>query len=482
MISRMIKSNSSTALVKYLLDEKAHNTELTSDRNLAVATQNIQLGRNNKINSLYVASQMYGVQKAAKNKNKKTKADHLVISFSDDDFPEAKGNKLKKQAQQAMKLVTGFLSKHFPKTTQYLAVIQRDGDGKKLHAHVALNSVLTDGKVMNMKYLSMLPKTYKKEHVAGLRSNLDNYLLENFERVTGRKFEPVKSDYETDTHKSSEQQIASRTGYVWKDELKAQLANVMTKANSFEEFKELSKSAYNIDIAKRRASVGKDENGKKIYRQAVTYSFTGQDGKKHKSRDYAKNKGGGTRGLGLAFTPNEIKNAIEQRLERENLTEIQNLNEILDINQTESEVTSNATKQHFEQPRQRDTEEEFEFDFGKTTVKRDKEQDDSTKHKQESHVFTAEQYNDRTREIVEQTNRTVQRQLEEDRKRKKELERADKKRRKQLADKQRQQQQVEQHGDKTEFSVNENGTSDRSSELRRQAEQAKKLDSGPDIE
>ena len=86
MISKCLRSSSSTNLIHYILDGTAHDKTLTDKRNLMFGAYNVDKV-NGGLNSTYTASQFWAVQQRAKNKNKKTKAYHLIFSFSEQDFP-----------------------------------------------------------------------------------------------------------------------------------------------------------------------------------------------------------------------------------------------------------------------------------------------------------------------------------------------------------------------------------------------------------
>lgn len=311
MISKIIRTSSSSNLIKYIMNGEAHNKLLTDERCLAIGARNVDKIAK-KYDALYTSTQFTAVQQKAKNKHKKTKAYHMIFSFSADDFPLPKNQEeLKKQADQAGALIAGFLSKDLPKNSQLFLGVQRDGKGKMLHVHVALNSVKLDGKVLNTNQIRLLDKGKEK----GLRSRLDDYLDENFERVTGRKYQRVVAQQDNLVN-SSEVQIKSReeakngTGYAWKEHLKSLIYNAFDASDSLDTFKQ-ALLENGVSIKERRAGIGKDENGKKLYRKAYTYAFTGEDGKKHSIRDFAQTKNSGLRGLGKAFTPDQLEKEFE---------------------------------------------------------------------------------------------------------------------------------------------------------------------------
>lgn len=338
MISKVLRSSSSTNLIKYIMSEEAHSKDLTNKRNLSINCQNVDTTYDGKYDSQYIASQYLAVQKLAKNK-KKTQAYHLIFSFSDEEFPLPKNDQeLNKQAQQAGFLISQFLKQYFPKNAQYVQEIQRDNDGKKLHAHVALNSVLTTGKVLDTRLLTWsdrekeVPnkdpqKEPKKVKIKGLKSHIDKFMLDNFEGITGRKYAPIapRIDQNDNLVNSKEAQISKRqTG--WKEQLKALIYDAFSASDSLETFKKSLKQN-GVSVSEKRASTGeKDENGHKIYRKSYTYSFTDSDNKKRKIRDFSFRKNGKKQGLGLSFTPDNLQKEFEnaRNFKRKQLQEASN--------------------------------------------------------------------------------------------------------------------------------------------------------------
>lgn len=339
-ITKCLNRKSSRALIKYLLDAKPHDTGLVQHRNLLVTGQNLETfpGRFNgrfiqhSYQSPFVAEQFnaaQGLSKAAKQgKKKNVQAFHLIVSFSDSEFPP--DGDQKKEAEQAAKLTKGFLKEQLPPDSQYLMAVQRDGKGRKLHVHVALNSVQINGKVIRRQYLHQrdwdyVTKTGKHVHEPGLASNLDKYLEDNFEKVTGREFHPVVPSTENRVH-SAEEQIAARGGYDWRQDLKNRIYSAFSdpKVHNLNDFKAACAKQGVTVTEKRRGTGQKDASGHKIYKTGYTYEFTGEDVYKsgdkkgqfkvHKMRDYRMGKDGmPLRGsLGTAFTPEKIEKEINQ--------------------------------------------------------------------------------------------------------------------------------------------------------------------------
>lgn len=330
-IAKDIPTNNSHATISYILDSTPHNTKLVHDRNLVVDFHNLKRDYNNEINGLYIDSQFYGVRKASGRSNKRVQAHHLIFSFSDQEFPVTlDAKKQYKQAVQADKLIKGFLSRQLPQNCQYLLGVQRDGDGGKLHVHVCVNSVLSNGKILDTNDLSIVRKltrhkakgktTYTAEQ--GLFDNLQDYMADNFKKVTGRDYTRLTLDQKKNLKNdqqitnSKDVQIKKRGGTVWRDELASIIKEVANHATDLDDFKHKLKTVYNVDIREYKSGAGYDKNGKKLRRTAYTYTYHDQNNKEHKIRDFHIAKNGSVKGLGLFARPQMIQRVIDLNLNK----------------------------------------------------------------------------------------------------------------------------------------------------------------------
>lgn len=328
-IAKDIPTNNSHATISYILDSTPHNTKLVHDRNLVVDFHNLKRDYNNKINGLYIDSQFYGVRKASGRSNKRVQAHHLIFSFSNQEFPVTlDAKKQHKQAVQAAKLIKGFLSRQLPQNCQYLLGVQRDGDGGKLHVHVCVNSVLANGKILDTNDLSIVRKltrrkvkgktTYTAEQ--GLFDNLQDYMADNFKKVTGRDYTRLTLDQKKNLKRdqqitnAKDVQIKKRGGTVWRDELASIIKEVANHATDLDDFKHKLKTVYNVDIREYKSGAGYDKNGKKLRRTAYTYTYHDQNNKEHKIRDFHIAKSGAVKGLGLFARPQMIQKVIDLNL------------------------------------------------------------------------------------------------------------------------------------------------------------------------
>ena len=316
MISKVIKTSSSSNLLRYIEDKHAHNDELTDQRNLILVSQNLDT-INEKHDVDYDIAQFNAVQQLAKNKHKKTKAYHLIFSFSDDEFPVPDNAKdLQEQANQAGALIYYFLQKQLDENSQFLLGVQRDSKGKKLHVHVALNAVQMTGKVLNTNEIRLLDKNNEK----GLRSKLDEYLQNNFEQVTGRHPKLIKPEREnlvnaSEVHIQERENAKKKNAFGWKEHLKSAIYQAFSVSDSLEDFKQKLEQN-NVTITERRQRINSDSK-KKQYRKAFTYTYVDDNKKTHKIRDFAYNRHGGVRGLCKSFTPQQLEE--EFKIKNDNL-------------------------------------------------------------------------------------------------------------------------------------------------------------------
>lgn len=353
-IIKVNQIQNANALNKYLLDNDAHEkTDLIQDRNLLVWSQNFMKTYDHKYDYLYMSAQQYAVRAIADKKKKKTQAFHMMISFSDEDFPPAKNKQdLKKQTQQAYTLINGFLKKEFPQNAQYYATIQRDGDGHKLHAHVAISSLLMNGKSFNTNILSInrridrlkAPKKDKKKEEekteqvekdkkkkkekykpkfvksAGLYERMQDYLADNFEQVTKRKYKKIERD-EFVHVSGKEGAYAHRMGKEgkdprsWRGKMIEAINDTEHVVDSLDEFKAQLDKVYKIEVKERKASYT-TADGVKHKRRAFTYCQKDDDGKIiHKARDFRYNHDGSIRGLGKLTTPDNVQIVIDHEIQ-----------------------------------------------------------------------------------------------------------------------------------------------------------------------
>ena len=311
MICKVLKSTNTTQLLRYIGKDEPHNIKYTNHRNLLVYTQNLDPDYTGKPNFMYSAMQMKAVRKLSnekrppkKKRDSKTAGYHLIISFSEKDFPPAYDKKLQKQARQARDLVVGFLNERFKNTSMLYLGVQRDGESGYLHVHCGINAINTDGKVFDTRQISMFDSLDGK--VKGFRNEFNKYLVKHFKEVTGREFTPVvpkKKQFQ----KSKVYRINQRDGYKWQDDLYNRVDTAFYNATDMKEFEKILDD-YGVTL-KRRTYHGKP---------SFTYHFEDKNGQEQNMRAYRiSRKTGEIGGLGRKFMPDMVevqlhKNALER--------------------------------------------------------------------------------------------------------------------------------------------------------------------------
>lgn len=357
-ILKIISSKSSRNTIKYLLEEQAHNTDLTSERALKIDSQNVDLNFNADKNlfTMYVYNQFSAVREIAKKKDKKEQTRHLIFSFSDDEFNLTKNN-LKEKSEQALTLCSDFLRQKLPDQAQFMTVAQADSDGHKLHVHAVVNSVMLDKKNVDTN----LYNTISNRKYRSILDDFQNYMSTNFEKVTGKKYEVNFDTSHKELKNSSFERIKERGGYVWKDDLKNRIRQAKLYSNDLASF-EKNLAQTGVNVTKRRASLGKDETGKKIYREAYTFSFVDQKQKQRKIRDISRTKSGALKGLGEDYTPLSLERSFKtkHRDTEETKSKAKTVSKSIKKTPERPEGLSNALLLHQQQERLREEQEKKE--------------------------------------------------------------------------------------------------------------------------
>lgn len=414
-IIKSISTKNITNLDKYILNGEAHDKTLTTHRNLLVGGHNIKKDYAGNYNAMYIASQNYAVRKLAGKTGKKTQGFHIIISFSEQDFPKTSDEKeLKKQSQEAYKLVFSLLSKELPENSQYLIGIQRDGKGGMLHAHVALNSVQLDNKTLNTNILSLNHKLTlgkqingkrERKKEAGLYERTQDFFEDNFENITGRKYQRIERDT-SDLIQANEVQLTNKGVKTWKDELKDEIVEIAQTSVSTDDFKQKMKDIYNVTVEEKRAGIGKDENGKKIYRKAFTYKIKDSSGQFRKSRDFRYLKNGSIRGLGTDYTPQSLEKQFELVRQKQQQELNNELVRFTDNNLKKVSVIDGT--EQIQQPRE--STEEREFEPRTRQVKRIKQVKTKTS---KATSFNTTEYDKQTKQLERTIQEAVRRQQQQ---------------------------------------------------------------------
>lgn len=316
VVSKTIQSTNATANLRYILNDTPHVQNETGHRVLALAQHNVDTDYAGNINALYTAAQFNTIRHTTNkykfsHKDKKTQSEHLIISFSDEDFDlsDPVG-----QANQAMTLISDFMTKQLGPNAQWLAAAQDDNLGHKLHIHIVVNSVNVDGKVLDTSRVKQVGQD-------GFRNHLNNYLEQNFELVTDRKFVPVtpaKHDHSNAISSKERNMKANRSNaHSWKDDLKSIIDNAISSNINMQGFKD-QLSSNGVTIVEKPHRIGKNEDGTPKKRTSFHYTYVDERNKQHKSVDFAITKKGGVRGLGENYIPDNIQHQLDLNMKKQN--------------------------------------------------------------------------------------------------------------------------------------------------------------------
>ncbi len=290
---------SSYCRLTYVFNQYAHNTSKTNHRVLACSGNNIRMLHNPdgtltvNQSGVYLEKQFHQSLKRAFNPKRKIQCQSIIISFSNKEFDTTD---LDKQASQALQLVQGYANKFFD-DAQSVSVAQADGNGGRLHVHLLINAVKPNGKTIATSRFSV----YK------MRRNLNDYLNNNFERVTGRKWE---NPFEKTENRKDLDNLSSRS--IWQEQLKKTIALVKTEVDNVKDF--LNKlSQLGITVTER-------QQGSWTYHSTIK---TAKGTKKVSARDFYqridKNTGQvlTTRGLGQAYTKQSLEAYYQRMLSKQ---------------------------------------------------------------------------------------------------------------------------------------------------------------------
>ncbi|WP_231125082.1 relaxase/mobilization nuclease domain-containing protein [Limosilactobacillus reuteri] len=275
-----------------MFQEPPHSYQKTSQRVVASTGFNIKLLHNPNgdisatQNSAYLEKQFKANLNKAHNPKRKYQAQTLIISFSEDEFDTTD---LNLQAKQALALVQHFVHQHFA-DAQSVIVIQADGQGGKLHAHVVFNTIKPNGRTIPTN----------RFNIHKLRNNFDHEMFQNYQRVAGRSWtNPIHNQQERQDIKN----LTTRSE--WQQSLKKIISQVKNEVSSLKEFiRRLNDSG--ITVTERQKG------------SAWTYHQT-VHGKSYKVRDFYQrvDKQSGkvlsTRGLGQEFTKSYLTSYFKQK-------------------------------------------------------------------------------------------------------------------------------------------------------------------------
>lgn len=294
---------SSYTRLSYILSGTPHNTDKVSHRVLAVSGQNLNLlhdlsGHISTIQSgAYLERQFHQSLVKARNPKRTYQCQSIIISFSQKEFDTSD---IKKQASQANKLAQLYVKRFFG-DAQTVSVVQADGNGGKIHVHILINSVNRQGKTIQTNRFSIFH----------LRHQFDNFMEQNFEKVTGNEWPgPVNHQERLDSNDLT-------TKSAWQEHVKQVIKRVQSEVSTISEFLAKLSNQYGITVTNR------SKNTAWTYHQQVK---TAKGLKEYKVRDYYERRNKKTdeimsvRGLGKDYTKQAITEYFKSKNKKEDIS------------------------------------------------------------------------------------------------------------------------------------------------------------------
>lgn len=280
---------SSYGRLTYIFNQVPHNDAKTSHRVLACSGMNIKMlhapDGTLTINQsgTYLEKQFNQSLNRAFNPHRATQCQSVIISFANTEFDTSN---LEEQASQALQIVEGYVHKYFGEA-QSVSAVQADGNGGRLHVHLIINAVKTNGKTIATNRFSVFK----------MRRNFNDYLNDNFERITGRQWH---NPFDKANSRADLNRLSNRSK--WQEQLRRTIDLVKAKVDNAKEF--LTKlSQYGITVTER-------QHGKSWTYHGSIKTTTGT--KKISARDFYQrvDKKTGqvltTRGLGQNYTKQNL--------------------------------------------------------------------------------------------------------------------------------------------------------------------------------
>lgn len=271
-ITRISNTRNAGALLRYVLEDKAHNG--SDERYISACARNCTINN--------VRSEFKAIRNKF-NKNDNVQAYGVVISWGKDELNPDDVDDVDKALQVGDKVGLTL----FGENRQYIVVAQRDGKGGNLHIHLVGNSIemihgkALRGKETNKNYLRVISDKIQQE------MQIKNNNL-------------VDKEY---TEKQTIQEIKAREkgDYIWKDDLKQRIAGCVENPDikSYSDYKESLLNDFGVIVKERKS------NKKTAYQgYLLTYTFTDRNNKERRIREDKLGTVYGAKGVKYAITEN----------------------------------------------------------------------------------------------------------------------------------------------------------------------------------
>lgn len=287
---------SSSGRLRYMYDTPAHDG--SAQRVLAAGGRNLKFIRDPVTGEIlpdqpgtYLQRQFHNQLNRAFNPKRRLQAQSIILSFADDELTGT----LKERAKQALQLSDDFMKSTLPPTASYVIAIQADGSGHKVHAHVLVNAIGTNGRAIQTSNFALF----------SLRHKVNDFMSEQSARITGQEWvNPIKA--KDPDAKTTPDRVEVPAKSAWQQVIKDAVNDCKGRSSNVDDFKSQLESDYGVTITERGKS------------KAWTYHITDADGKEKKVRGYHQriNKTTGeiksTSGLGRDFTNEAVTNFIAE--------------------------------------------------------------------------------------------------------------------------------------------------------------------------
>ena len=293
-ITKITKSKSINALISYIQTPKNKDKERVLDSTCNGTT-------------LGTAKQDFKTVRRMYNKDKGyVQGYSMIISWSQDELNPDNPDDVIKAKEVVRQLMADHYDGH-----QYVSVLQADGDGGNLHAHVAINAVNT-----------YTGKSLRGEQTRGV--NVAKW-SDDIQQQMGIKNNNLEREQWHEKQSMATIKMRDKGKYSWVDDIKQRISDCMDNPaiQSVKQFIQSMRDDFNVTVNERNSK--KTTTGKML-----TYSFTDELGKKRKIRETKLGNIYGSEGVNYGCTDNKtqqqkqqsINNQLQQQLQQQQLQQL----------------------------------------------------------------------------------------------------------------------------------------------------------------
>ena len=230
----------------------------------------------------------------------------MIISWAQDELnPDNPGD-----VEKAKEVVRQLMADHYD-GHQYVSVLQADGDGGNLHAHVAINAVNT-----------YTGKSLRGEQTRGV--NVAKW-SDDIQQQMGIKNNNLEREQWHEKQSMATIKMRDKGKYSWVADLKQRISDCLdnTAIQTVKQFVQSMRDDFGVTVNERNSK--KTTTGKML-----TYSFTDKLGKKRKIRENKLGNVYGSEGINYGVSDNKkqqqkqqsINNQLQQQLQQQQLQQL----------------------------------------------------------------------------------------------------------------------------------------------------------------